>query len=260
MTVEVTRLSGALGAEVRGVDLEQLDDDQFARVHALFLEHLVLLFPDQQVSVEAHIAFGRRFGELFIHPRGPNLDDHPEVFVLEGDRAVADHWHTDSTFEERPPLASILKMVVVPTVGGDTMWSNQYLAYERLSETMKGLLDHLTALHTLTTEVQPGRGDPITGTHPVVRVHPETGRRSLFVNRSYTKRIVELSQGESDALLAYLFAFSEQPEFQCRYRWGAGTIAIWDNRCTQHCVVGDYDELRRIERVTPLGDAPRGVQ
>ncbi len=258
--LDVTRVSGAIGAEVRGVDLGALDDETFARVHKAFLEYQVLFFPGQRLSVEQHVAFGKRFGELFIHPRGPNLEEHPEVFVIEGDRAVADHWHTDSTFEQRPPMTSILKMVKVPSTGGDTMFSNQYLAYERLSDPMRAFIDGLTAEHTLLTSMQPTRGEPLTWTHPVVSVHPETGRRSLFVNRSYAKRIVELSNSESDALLQYLFEWSEQPEFHCRYRWSVGTVGMWDNRCTQHRVVGDYNKVRRIERVTALGDEPQGIR
>ena len=260
---KVTRLSGALGAEIRGTDLRELGDEGFATLRELLLEHLVLFFPDQQLNTDGHVALGRRFGELHVFPRETvNLRDYPEVFVIEGDRGRAGLWHTDSTFEQRPPFASILRMVTAPTVGGDTMWSNQYLAYERLSDRMREFLDDLSAVHTLTTVVEAKRAEPLTvaATHPVVTVHPETGRRSLFVNRSKTERIVELSERESDALLSYLFTWSEQPEFQCRYKWTSGTIAIWDNRCTQHCAVADYSEYRRIERVAVIGDQPQGVR
>lgn len=256
--LEVTRLTGALGAEVRGVDLGSLDDDTFGAIHELLLEHLVLFFPGQDLSPEAHIAFAARFGEVHVHPIARGKDQYSEMTVIEGDRGQANNWHTDVTFQERPPMASILKMVTLPSVGGDTLWTNQYLVYERLSEPMRAFLDGLTAVHSSRPAF--AHSPETTATHPVVRVHPETGRRSLFVNGTFTKRIVELSRGESDALLNFLYRWSERPEFQCRYKWAVGTVGIWDNRCTQHYAVGDYDEFRRAERVTVTGDMPKGLR
>jgi taurine dioxygenase len=253
---EVTRLSGVLGAEVRGVDLANLDDETFETIRELFLDHLVLLFPGANLTPAAHVAFGARFGELSVHPHGPNLEGFPEVLVVESDRGKSDKWHTDMTWVERPPMLTSLKLVTVPAVGGDTLWSNQYLAYERLSGPMRDLLDGLTAVHS-SLPAYPNAPEEVW-THPVVRLHPETGRKCLFVNGLYPTHIVELSRGESDAVLRYLSVWSERPDFQCRYRWTAGDLAIWDNRCTQHFAVADYDEFRRAERLTVIGDVPRG--
>jgi len=253
----VTPLSGALGAEVRGVRLAELDEVAFTRLRTLWLEHLVLFFPDQDLDPDEHVAFGRRFGEPEIHPFIRKLDDdHPEIVVL-GQDARADVFHTDVTFSPTPPLTSVLHARVMPERGGDTIFTNQYLAYEGLSAPMRDLLDGLTAVHTAATF---GHAE-IRSEHPMVRLHPETGRPALFVNRSFTKFIPQLTRPESDALLAYLFAWSEQPQLQCRYRWSPGTVGIWDNRCTQHFAVNDYPPgtPRRIERVTVLGDEPKGA-
>jgi taurine dioxygenase len=252
----VRPVSGALGAEVRGAPLSQLDDVSFGALRELWAEHLVLFFVDQHLSPEEHIAFARRFGEPEIHPFIPKLSAaFPEIVVLEGD-ARADVFHTDVTFSPTPPMASILHARLMPDIGGDTIFTNQYLAFERLSQPLRELLEGLTAVHTATVFGHP----EISSEHPVVRIHPETGRRSLFVNRQFTSHIPQLTRPEGEALLAYLTAWSEQPSLQCRYRWEPGTIGIWDNRCTQHYAVNDYpnDARRRIERVTVLGDEPKG--
>lgn len=254
--VSIAPLTGALGAEVRGIRLAELDDDGFAVVRAALLEHLVVFFPDQHLTPEEHRAFAARFGAAEIHPFIPKLDaDHPEIVVLDGDQgARADVWHTDVTWSEQPPLCSVLKMVTCPSTGGDTMFSNQYLVYAALSAPMRELVAGLTAVHTAAVF-----GHPETrAEHPAVRVHPETGRWSLYVNRQFTSYFPQLSRAESDVLLAHLCSFSEQPQFTCRYRWHEGTIGVWDNRCTQHYAVNDYDDPRRIERVTVLGDLPEG--
>ena len=253
----VRSISGALGAEVHGPRLATLDDVGFAGLRELWNEHLVLFFPDQHLSPDEHVALARRFGEPEIHPFIPKLsDEYPEIVVLQGE-ARADVFHTDVTFSSTPPMASILHARVMPGTGGDTIFTNQYLAFERLSSPMRELLDGLTAVHTATVFGHP----EISSEHPVVRVHPETGRRSLFVNRQFTSHVPQLTRPESDALLAYLTAWSEQPPLQCRYRWAPGTIGIWDNRCTQHYAVNDYasNVPRRIERVTILGDEPKGA-
>ncbi|MCM3804665.1 TauD/TfdA family dioxygenase [Streptomyces sp. DR7-3] len=252
----VTPVSGALGAEIRGVDLTELTDELFEHIHELLLEHLVVFFPDQEhLTPEAHIALGRRLGELEVHPFLPKADGHPEIVVLDADQgAKADEWHIDVTFQPNPPVASILHLQVCPASGGDTMWSNQYLVYETLSEPMRELLDGLTAVHVLNT---PQTGEH-SAEHPVVRIHPETGRRSLYVTRMWTSHIPQLSRPESDALLQYLFEHSESPRFNCRYRWQPGAVAMWDNRATQHLAVNDYTGPRRGQRVTVLGDHPTG--
>jgi taurine dioxygenase len=254
--MKVERISGALGAEVRDVDLATLDDPGFEAVRAALLEHLVLFFPDQHLSPDEHRAFAIRFGEPEIHPFIPKLDDeHQEIVVLDSERgAKADVWHTDVTFSEAPPMCSVLKMVSTPPFGGDTMWTNQYVVYEALSAPMRDLVDGLTAVHTGWVFGHP----ELAAEHPAVRIHPETGRPSLFVNRQFTSHFPQLRRSESDALLGYLCGFSEQPQFTVRYRWSEGTIGIWDNRCTQHHAVNDYDKRRVIHRVTILGDHPDG--
>jgi taurine dioxygenase len=253
LDVQVEPVGGALGAEIHGVRLGSLSDREFAAIDAALLEHLVLFFPDQHLSADEHVEFAVRFGEPEIHAFIRKLDDaHPQIVVLEEDDR-ADFWHTDVTFSANPPLYSVLKMVTAPERGGDTMWLNQYLAYETLSAPMRDLLDGLTATHMR------GPTTPdATATHPAVRVHPRTGRRALYVNRLFTSHFVELSPGESRALLDYVCTHAEQPQFACRYRWKPGTIAIWDNRVTQHHAVRDYHGSRRIERVTILGEEPVG--
>jgi taurine dioxygenase len=252
---EVRPLTGALGAEVLGVDLTHLDDAQWDALYATWLEHLVLFFPGQSLGADAHVALGRRFGTPEIHPYIPKRDDeHPEIVVIDTVGGGAEFWHTDVTFSPTPPMASILQMVMNPARGGDTIFTNQYLAYEMLSDPIRDLLEGLTAVHHAAPFGHPEQH----AAHPVIRTHPDTGRRSLFVNRTFTSHIVELQRSESDALLEYLYTWSEQPRFQCRYSWSEGTIGIWDNRCTQHYAVPDYEERRIIERVTVIGDAPVG--
>ena len=254
--VSVRPVSAALGAELHGVDLTALDDELFARIHELLLEHLVLFIPGQSgLTPEAHVELGRRFGEVEVHPFLPKLESHPEVTLIESDKGgKADEWHIDVTFSANPPVASILHLVTCPEAGGDTMWSNQYLAYETLSRPFQEMLDGLTAVHVL----QAPEVGTLSAEHPVVRVHPETGRRSLYVTRMWTSHIPQLSRNESDAVLQYLFEHSEAPRFNCRYRWEPGAVAIWDNRATQHLAINDYQEYRRGQRVTVLGDNPTG--
>ncbi|MEE2778822.1 MAG: TauD/TfdA family dioxygenase, partial [Acidobacteriota bacterium] len=225
-------------------------------VRNLLTEHLVLFFPDQHLSVTDHVTFGRHFGELEGHPHldNPFAKDAPaEIFELAASRGgVADEWHSDITFQEQPSVMAILNMVRCPEVGGDTMWSNMYKAYDELSEPLQDMCEGLTALHDATPH---GKPEKMT-IHPVVRTHPVTGHRSLFVNEHFTRRIVELSHEESDHLLGYLTRWATNPRFTVRYRWTAGTIAMWDNRCTQHYVLNDFDQERVIQRVTVMGDEP----
>ena len=255
-SLTVRPLAGALGAEVRGVRLGAMDDAEWKAVRETWLEHLVLFFPDQHLSHAEHVALGRRFGEIEIHPFIPKVsDEFPQIVVLDSDQgARADTWHTDVTFSETPPMASILSMVVCPERGGDTLWTNQYLAYETLSDPIRDLVDGLTAVHHAAPFGRP----EVRAEHPAVRIHPETGRRALYVNRTFTSHFKELRRSESDGLLRMLCDWSEQPAFQVRYRWSKGAVGIWDNRCTMHFAINDYRESRVIERVTVLGDTPRG--
>ena len=255
----VTPLSGSLGAEVRDLDLASAGADEADLVARLLTEHLVLFFPDQHLSVDRHVAFGRHFGELEGHPHleNPFAKDAPvEIFELAATRGgIADEWHSDISFQAQPSKFAILNMVKCPEVGGDTMWSNMYKAYDELSPPLQDLCEGLTALHDATPH---GKPEKMT-VHPVVRVHPVTGRRSLFVNEHFTRRIVELSHEESDHLLAYLTRWASNPRFTVRYRWHEGTIAMWDNRCTQHYVLNDFDQERVIQRVTVMGDEPEAA-
>jgi len=256
---QVKRLSAALGAEVTGVSLAKADAAEAADIRRLLHEHMVLLFPGQFMRPEDHIAFGRHFGVLEGHP---NLKDntpkaHPELFRLVASQGgIADEWHTDLTFLPRPALMSILNMKECPEVGGDTMWSNLVAAYEGLSPPLKELCDGLSALH----DAHPHDRADRTTIHPVVRIDPESGRKALYVNEHFTRRIVELSGPESDLLLGYLTRWVQQPAFTVRYRWTAGTISMWDNRFTQHYVVNDFVGERVIERVTIMGDRVQGTR
>ena len=253
----VTRLAGALGGEVRGVNLAQVSAQQVADIQQLLLDHQVLFFPGQSLSVEEHVAFGRHFGELESHPHIKNpFTQHPYLFELAATHGgVADEWHTDLTFQAEPALLSVLKMVRCPPTGGDTMWTSLYAAYEELSPPMRELCDGLTALHDAHPHNRPDK----MAVHPVVRVHPLTGKRALYVNEHFTRRIVEMNASESDALLGYLTKWVANPRFTVRYRWTQGTIAIWDNRCTQHFVLNDFEGERIIQRVTVMGDKPAGI-
>ena len=253
----IQRLAGALGAEVRGPDLSALDDDGFAAVQRLLLDHLVLFFPDQHLSVDDHVEFGRRFGPLEAHPNLKNpFTQHPELFELAATHGgVADEWHTDLTFREDPAVLSVLQLKKVPSVGGDTQWASLYAAYDELSEPMKSLCDGLSALHDALPHNRPDQ----MAIHPVVRVHPETGRKALYVNEHFTRRLVELNATESEALLGYLTRWVANPRFTVRYRWQEGTVAVWDNRCTQHFVLNDFEGERIIQRVTVMGDRPQAA-
>ena len=256
--MEIVRLSGSLGAEVRGISLATVGAAEADAVRELLMDHQVLFFPNQQLSQEEHVAFGRHFGKLEGHPnlKNPFASDQPEIFELAASRGgIADEWHSDITFQAQPSVMAILHMVKCPAVGGDTMWASMYKAYEELSAPLRDLCDGLTALHDADPH---GKSDQMT-VHPVVRVHPVTGRKSLFVNEHFTRRIVELSHEESSLLLGYLTRWVSNPRFTVRYRWSKGTVAMWDNRCTQHFVLNDFEEERVIQRVTVMGDVPEAA-
>jgi alpha-ketoglutarate-dependent taurine dioxygenase len=283
--LDVRLLSGTIGAEIRGLDVRHLDDDTVAAIRRVWLERKVVFFAGQDLDPQEHLAFARRFGEPTEgHPVIPGIEGQPEVFeidysafrdlyatyggVSQASRGV--YWHTDVTFVKRPPLGSILRSVVAPPNGGDTLFSDQQAAYASLSPALQGFLDGLTAVHDgeaqfrgILDRVGEGTWEGRTFTklepaeHPVVRTHPETGEKVLFVNPGFTSYIKELTRPESAALLAYLYAHSVKPEHTVRYHWSTGDIGFWDNRSTQHSVVGDFgDQPRVIQRITLRGDEP----
>ena len=253
---EVSRVSPSLGAEVHGIDLAQVGAADVGAIFDLLHEHLVLFFPGQQLTTEEHIRFGEYFGPIEGHPNVKNRTEYPEILELVGSRGgVADEWHSDLTFQSEPSILSILRVVKCPEVGGDTMWSNMYKAYEQLSAPLRDLCEGLTALH----DAHPHNRADVMAVHPVVRVHPVTRRKSLFINEHFTRRIVELSHEESELLLPYLTRWVSNPRFTVRYRWTEGTVAIWDNRCTQHFVLDDFDGERIMQRVTVVGDVPEAA-
>ncbi len=255
---QVDRLAPALGAEIRGVDLAAPSAEDIADIKALLLENLVIFFPDQVISVDEHVALGRQFGPLEGHPNLKNpYTQHPELFELAASHGgVADEWHTDITFREEPALMSVLHMVKCPPSGGDTMWTSLYRAYDELSPPLQELCEGLSALHDALPHNHPEQ----MAVHPVVRVHPETGRKALYVNEHFTRRIVEMNATESDAILRHLTRWVSNPRFTVRYHWQEGTIAMWDNRCTQHFVLNDFEGERVIQRVTVMGDKPEGSE
>ncbi len=282
--IEVRPLTSALGAELLGVDLSKpLSNKEFDSIHRAFLDHQVIFFRDQQLTPEQHLAFARKFGELDIHPFAAGLEGHPEILpiVKEADDHTSANfggsWHSDVTFYEKPALGSILYALDVPKTGGDTLWANMYLAYETLSDGLKQTLDGLKAVHNasrayglnsrttqrhqegadISMQVRASEEAEEEVTHPVIRTHPETGRKLLFVNANFTRRFVGWSEKESEPLLSFLWEHCTQPAFTCRFRWQKGSIAFWDNRCTQHLALNDYHGQRReAHRVTVCGDKP----
>jgi len=263
-------IAASLGAEVSGVDLRRpLDDGTVQEIHAAWMRYQVLFFRDQDVTAQQHKDFAQHFGDLHVHPVLPSraAEGHPEIVVLESNEHlpyVADSWHSDVTFERKPPMGSVLHGVLIPDAGGDTMWSSMYAAYDALSDTMQRLLGELRAVHdggafrAIATDAQKAElGKDETAVHPVIRTHPVTGRKGIFVNSTFTRRIKGMRRRESDALLRFLFEHVGSPEFTCRFRWRPNSIAMWDNRCTQHRVVADnLGAPRRMERVTICGDVP----
>ncbi len=269
----VTRFAPALGAEVRGLDLSRgIDEAAAADIRGALLEHGVLFFRDQrEIPPAVHVDIGRRFGPLHTHPAAPQMPGFPEVFVIHAhkDSTVAngEFWHSDVSCDVAPPLGTMLQVHVLPEIGGDTMFANMYAAYDALSDPMKTMLAGLTATHA-SEHVYRGRyadrGVDDTGKrypsacHPVIRTHPETGRRAVYVNRTFTTRINELGDRESEAILKLLFEHCEHVDFQIRFRWQQNDVAFWDNRCVMHRAIWDYwPHERKGRRVTIAGDRPR---
>ena len=282
-TIEVRPVSGALGAEIEGVDLsEDLDNQTFDEVHRALLENLVVFFRDQELTPDRQIAFARRFGDIHFHPFMKGLDDHPEILELikeEADtRTFGAVWHTDQMFNPKPALATMLYAKEVPPAGGDTMYANMYMAYDALSDGMKEVAGKLKTFNVgdrmkshgrearkdrykgskaMQAKVKDPGDDVVTeAVHPLVRTHPETGRKAIYLG-NHSQHFDGMTEEESAPLLKFFAKHATQPEFVCRFRWKVGSLALWDNRCTQHYAVGDYDgERRRMHRITIAGDRP----
>ncbi len=265
--IEVSPVTNVLGATVRGVDLrEPLDDETVGEISEAWLEHKVLFLPDQRVTRDQHKRFARSFGDIFRHPYLKDVMSDPDIVKLysggdTGSRYVAEGWHTDVTFAPRPPMGSIIRAIEVPPYGGDTMWIDLEAAYAALSAPMQQFASTLTAVHSAPRAAfVPGdkSGEVISSRHPVVRTHPLTGRKCLFVNPGFTRYIEGLKPAESETLLHMFHTHCQKPDFQVRNHWEPDTIAMWDNRCTQHRVATDnLEALRKMERITLEGDEPR---
>ena len=272
-------VAAALGAEVEGIDLrEPIDDALFGELRAGLLEHQVLFFREQDIEPAHHLALARRFGEPVAHPAYETVTGFPQINILEVTTDAPpkiDCWHSDMTFQERPPLGSILRARVVPERGGDTMWASLFAAFDTLSDRMKSYLSGLSAVHSFAhgfrhSLAEPGGAERLSDAvkanppvrHPVIRTHPDSGRKALFVNRLFTTQLVGehglLDEAESRAILDYLFDHLETPELTCRFRWEPNSIAFWDNRATLHRPVNDFwPAHRKMERITIAGDRPR---
>ena len=274
---KVEPIAGALGAEILGVDLAgELSDDTVAAIRRAWLEHLVVFFRDQDLPPARFLAFARRFGEPIEYPFVKGLDECPQIIpVLKLEHETINFggiWHSDTAYLDIPPMASMLVAREVPPAGGDTEFANMYLAYETLSEGLKRLIHGLVAVNSsAAADVSRTREDRLkdsaradarkeyNAAHPVVRVHPETGRRALYVNVAHTVRFQGMTAEESAPLLQYLYRHQVRPEFTCRFRWRPGSLAFWDNRCAQHNAINDYQGYRRLlHRITLAGDTPKG--
>lgn len=268
--LEVRPLSPTIGGEIHGLDLAKpIDERTFEALHRAFLDRKVLFFRDQAIGPAEHVAFARLFGELEVHPFVKSLEGFPEVMLIEhgpGNPGRENTWHSDVTWRQEPSLGSVLRAIEVPAVGGDTLFADMGAAYDGLSGTLQRMLDGLVAVHDFThvfgrrlppDELKAMQERYPAAEHPVVRVHPETGRKTLYVNAAFTVRIKGMAPEESRRLLELLYATASVPEVQCRFAWRPGSLAFWDNRATQHYAVSDYHPARRrMERVTIVGDRP----
>jgi len=269
-TLTLDKLTPVIGAEINGVDLsEPLSNRQLDELHRALAENLVIFFRDQTLTPQQHLAFGRLFGDLHVHPAAPHEEGMPELMTIYADkdspRANGEGWHTDVSCHPEPPMGTILYIKRCPPKGGDTLFASMYAAYEALSERMRTYLSGLRAIHDgehvyrglFDDHGQAERATYPRAEHPVVRTHPVTGKKALFVNRGFTTRILGIPIDESDAILRYLYEHMENPLFQCRFRWQPSSIAFWDNRCTQHRAMWDYwPHTRSGNRVTVKGDKP----
>ena len=274
--LQVNPMSGAIGAEVSGIDLsEELTDIEFSELESLFLQYEVLFFRDQPIPPEAHARFARRFGEPQCHEAYPHISGFPELTILENDKehpSKIEMWHTDMTFRPCPPVGSILHGVVIPERGGDTLFASMSAAYDNLSETLQSFLSGLTAIHDFSHGFRESLDEPggrerlgqmlsdnPPVEHPVIRTHPVTGKKGVFVNSLFTVEICGMKTKESDALLQFLYDHAVLPEHTCRFSWQPNSIAFWDNRITQHKPVNDYwPQRRKMQRIT-IDDGIRPV-
>jgi taurine dioxygenase len=275
--IQATPVAGALGADITGVDLSKdLDNESFDAIHQALLDHCVIFFKDQDITPEQQLDFAKRFGGIHHHPYMQGMPNHPDIFEIlktETDpHNFGGVWHVDQMFTPKPNMATILYAKEVPEAGGDTLFANMYNAYDALSDTMK---DMLSGLKVLCVGDRPGkrsrkeRYKELNGVkmneedigvraseHPLIRSHPETGRKSLFIG-SHVDNIAGMTKGESEPILGFLRQHAVKPEFTCRFHWDAGSMAMWDNRCTQHNAVDDYaGHRRRMHRITVAGDTP----
>jgi len=273
-SLTLTPLTPTIGAEVSGVDLsEPIDAAARGALRQALLDWKVLFFRDQDITTEQHLAFARNFGDLEVHPFAPSKPGYPEVLAITHDRehpGRENTWHSDVTWRIEPSLGSVLRAVEVPPVGGDTLFADMYAAYEGLTDAVKAEIEGAVAVHDFAhfrvgmrrqgkseAEIEAFNTAYPMVEHPVVRTHPETGRKALYVNAAFTQSIVGLDKASSDALLKHLYAQAAIPEYQCRFRWEAHSIAFWDNRASQHYAASDYwPAVRRMERVTVIGDRP----
>ncbi len=262
-------LSPTIGAEIGGVDLGDLDDQTFAEIQCAHLDYKVIFFRDQDITSEQHLAFARRFGELEDHPFLPAKEGYGKIIRFAKDenvKGVENNWHSDVTWREKPSLGSVLRALEVPGVGGDTLFSDMVAAYEGLADEVKAKIDGLRAVHDFThtfglaldpkTLAEKQKEFPAVE-HPVVRTHPQTGQKALYVNAIFTSHIVGMEREEGDRLLEHLYRQAAVPEYQCRFRWQKNSIAFWDNRSVQHYACSDYWPQHRVmERVTIIGERP----
>ena len=267
---KVRPVTPILGAEVDGIDLSKpLSDCQSNELHGTLMDYQVIFFRDQNISLDQLKQFGRLFGELEVHPYAPSQNGHPEVLPIHADakskQVAGERWHSDVSCDAEPPMGSILHLHTVPETGGDTLFSSMYAAYDALSEKMKLYLEGLIAVHDggpnyrrrAAIEGLDDKRDFPSAEHPVVRTHPVTGRKAIFVNPVFTAAIRGLPENEGDAVLRFLYEHNNQPQFQIRFRWQEYSIAFWDNRCVQHIAMWDYyPQVRSGNRVTVKGDKP----
>ena len=273
--IKVSPIAGALGAEIDGVQLAELDDETMTEIRSAWLEHLVIFFRDQPVDSDQFLAFARRIGTPVPYPFVPGIEGHPEIIEVKKlpheTVNFGGIWHSDTTYLQQPPMATMLVAREIPPFGGDTLFANMYAAFDALSPALQTLLTPLRGVSssamadvskTREDRIRDASGNEIAAkqyeaVHPIVRTHPETGRKGLFLNVAHTTRFEGMTDDESRPLLQYLFGHQTKPEFTCRFRWEVGSVALWDNRCAMHNPVNDYHGYKRLmHRITLQGDTP----
>ena len=261
--MKIEKFAAPLGATVSGVDVGSIDDQTWTQINEAFLTHHVLVFPEQDLTPEQQMAFAERWGKLVRHPYA-GMKDYPDIIELKNvgkARDINQHWHSDMTYNPKPPKLTMLYAHEVPSIGGDTAFSNQVLAYDALSDGLKRVVDELQAEHSaagLAAIYKKDGAEAPQATHPVVRTHDESGKRALYVCKAFTNKFIGWRKTESEALLEFLYEHSVSPEFQARHHWQKGDLVMWDNRCLLHYAVHDHaeDEPRTIHRLQVEGEAP----